>query len=412
VPEVLPSVRFQPDDPRPVGFVDEVEESHLNAVGNALREVASLVAEVTGDIQPALSVRLASVRYMPTLPFVLYSFHILSIGADGEFEDEIDAGKDITYALVANHAVEVQREAAILFLYDLVIRQDALRKFREDDTADIGQIDEVAATADRRSKQEFRDAIRGGWASATRVIAHQAVAAGLALRVQYDVDVLPTREDLARRIPHLRDAYNKIDIAREAVDKTVSLIGGRDPRISVLGLTQADQDKMQRQLSAMNLRLWISQTTRDAQVCGNGYAVIPDSPDSGVYNLRPEDVEIVGPDTFVLIRDGKREPIEGNVLHIAGIEQFRSPYGISILEPVLSELRTRRIFEDATRFAEGVIAEYGTDSEHGLRVRHTMPLSERALAASNERLGQLLRYPRDWVPAARDGLYFPGQERM
>ena len=69
------------------------------------------------------------------------------------------------------------------------------------------------------------------------------MATGLALRVQYDVDVLPTREDIARRTPLLRDAYNSIDIAREAVDKTVSLIGGHDPRISVLGSRKPTRTK-------------------------------------------------------------------------------------------------------------------------------------------------------------------------
>ena len=357
-------------------------------------------------------VRFSSVRYMPTLPFVLYSFHITSVTPDGKFEDEIDVGNEITYAIVANHAVEVQRETAILFLYDLVVRQDALRAFQKDDSADVGNIDEVAATADRSSKQQFRDAIRAGWSSATRAIAKQALTVGLPLRVTYEVDVLPTREDIVRRMPLLRDAYNTIEIARDAVDKTVSLIGGRDPRISAAGLTQAQEDKLQRQLSAMNLRLWISQTTRDAQVCGNGYAVTQASPDLGMYNLRPDDVEIVDAETFLLVRDGKRDPIDGQVLHIPGIEQFRSPYGISILEPVMAELRTRKIFEEATKFAKKVIAEYGDGSPHGLRVRSTMPLSERAIAASDERLGRLLRYPRDWVPSARDGLYFPGQERM
>jgi hypothetical protein len=114
----------------------------------------------------------------------------------------------------------------------------------------------------------------------------------------------------------------------------------------------------------------------------------------------------------LLVRNGTRQPIEGHVVHISGIAQFDSMYGISILEPVLAELQTRKIFEDARRFAEGIIEQHGADSPHGLRVRQTLPLSERALEASDERLLRLLRYPRDWLKDARDGLYFPGQERM
>jgi hypothetical protein len=100
------------------------------------------------------------------------------------------------------------------------------------------------------------------------------------------------------------------------------------------------------------------------------------------------------------------------VLHVPGIEQFRSPYGISILEPVMAELRTRKVFEEASAFAERVIEDHGQDSAYAERVRTTIALSQRGIAASDERLGKLLWYPRDWVPNAREGLYFPGQELM
>lgn|ERR1700730_2886141 len=413
MPGDLPSVRFEPDDPRPSGFVAELNSGHLRAAGEALRDVASMVEEVTAANEPILRVRLASVRYMPALPFVLYSFHIVRVDDEGEFTDEVDAGEEITYAIVANHAVEVQREAAVLFLFELVARQEALAGLRSQTAGSIAQSLEAAtAIADQQSRQEFRDRIASGWRAATRAIAHRALASGRPLAVRYEVDVLPSREDVVRRMRVLRSAYNEIDIAREAVDKTVSLIGGRDPRISGGTLSQKEMNRIQRQIASLSFRQWVSQTTRDAEVCGNGYLVTKGTPEPLMYNLRPEDVEIVGQREYRIIRNGVSQSIDGDVRHFTGIEQFESPYGISMLEPVLAEYRTRRVFVSATEFAQRVVAERPAQSSETRWAQQTLALAERSLAASGERLGRLLWYPRDWLRDAREGLYFPGQERM
>jgi len=101
VDEILPSVRFEPDNPRLLGFVDEVDEAHVNAIAEALQGVADAVGSVTGGVEPTLRVRFSSLRYMPTLLFVLYSFHILRVNEQGELSDEVAEGDEITYALVA-----------------------------------------------------------------------------------------------------------------------------------------------------------------------------------------------------------------------------------------------------------------------------------------------------------------------
>jgi hypothetical protein len=408
--EILPSVAFEPDNPRPLGFVDAVTPAHLRAVKLAVGAVADAVAEATGGDEPVLRVRFSSVRYMPTLPFVLYSFHIVRVDDAGEFSDEVADGDEITYALVANHDVEVQRESAVLFLYDLVFRQEAVRRAMDGTATE--PVDALVAVAGRQARREFRDRIHDGWRAASRSIAQRAVDARIPLAVRYDVDVLPTREDVVRRMPHLRAAYNEIEIAREAVDKQVSMIGGHDPRVSAPGLSQADEDKAQRQLSSLGLRQWISQVTRDAQVCGNGYMVTVSDGEPTVHALRPETVEIVGPGQFALVRDGVREPVAGNVAHLRGIEQFESAYGISLLEPVLAEFRTRSLMSEATQEATRILRARPAESREGQWARETLALAERSAADSDERLGRLLWYPRDWLPDAREGLYFPGQERM
>jgi hypothetical protein len=160
------------------------------------------------------------------------------------------------------------------------------------------------------------------------------------------------------------------------------------------------------------MRQWISQVTRDAQVCGNGYLVTVSSPEPAVYALRPEDVEILGPNRFAVVRGDAREPVPGHVMHIPGIEQFESPYGISLLEPILAEYRTRQVFEEASSTASRILRSRPADSEEGRWATQALALAERSFADSDERLGRLLSYPRDWLRDARDGLYFPGQERM
>ena len=159
MPDDLPSVRFERDDPRPKGFVEEVSEAHLQAVGRALKALADAVQLASADSEAKLRVRFTNVRYMPTLPFVLYAFHLMQVDDSGKIVDETDSGGDITYALVANHAVEVQRESALLFLYQLVSRQEAIGRMRSAGDPEIHRIDTVTMEADQRAKQAKRRAI-------------------------------------------------------------------------------------------------------------------------------------------------------------------------------------------------------------------------------------------------------------
>ncbi len=410
--DIVPSIRYAPDDPRPIGFAEEVSTEHLGSAGDALAAVAAAVNAVRGKGGDAqLRIRLCSARYAPALPFNLFGFHVLDFNEEGEFTDEIGEGRELNYALIANHAVEVQREIALLFLFELVHRQIELKALMSGDRPVVDRIPATAAHADERARAEFTEKIRAGWAEAARSIAQRAHTAGLELRVQYEVDVLPTREAVSRRIPQLRAAYNEIDLAREAVDKVVSMIGGRDPRLITPGLRPLEEDKLQRQFASMGIRHWVSQTVRDAEVCGNGYLVTVPDPYPALYALRPEDVEVLGEHEFRLVGPSAAD-IEGHVLHVRGIEQFESAYGISFLEPLLAQYRTLRTFREATRFAQQVIATHAPGTAERRWADATLGLAERSLADLEGQLERLLWFPREWLPGAREGLYFPGQERM
>lgn len=413
MPDIVPSIRYAPDDPRPIGFVEEVSRAHLAAAGEVLGGLADAINSVspTAD-ERQLRIRLCSARYAPALPFNLFGFHVLDINDEGEFTDEIGEARELNYALVANHAVEVQREIALLFLFELVQRQADLRALMSGGGRVVDRVPATAARADERARAEFTERIRAGWTQAAQAVAQRAWAAGLPLDVRYEVDVLPTREALVRRIPHLRAAYNEIDLAREAVDKVVSMIGGRDPRLITPGLRPFEEDKLQRQFASMGIRHWVSQTVRDAEVCGNGYLVTVPDPYPALYALRPEDVEVISAEDFRLVDTEGSGRIDGHVLHVRGIEQFESRYGISFLEPLLAQYRTLRTFREANDFAQRVVQTYTAGSAEHSWAEATLSVAERGLADAEEQLGKLLWFPREWLPGAREGLYFPGQERM
>lgn len=412
MPEDLPSVRFQPGDARPLGFVTEVSEAHLRAVGKFFVELADTVNDVADDAGAAIHVRLTSVRHTAVLPFVLYGFHIPRVDDTGEFVDEVLSGEEITYAVIANHAIEVQREAALLFLYELVFRQEALASLGRQNAPIAGSVDTVATVADQQARQEFRDRLYSGWFATAQSIARRAAASGLTLAVRYEVDPITTREEIARRVPVLRRTYNEISTVHEAVDNIVSALSGQDPVVSSVSISQAELNRASRRVASMNLRQWLSQTARDAQVCGNGYLVLAPPARRGFYNLRPEDVEVSGADQYRVLRNGISSAVADRVLHLRGIEQFESPYGISLLEPILAEYRTRRLFAQASDFAQDVLARRAFDTPEGQWARQVVALSKRSLGASDDRLGRLLWFPQGRLRPARSDLYFPGQDYM
>jgi hypothetical protein len=129
--------------------------------------------------------------------------------------------------------------------------------------------------------------------------------------------------------------------------------------------------------------------------------------------LRPETVDVLGPAAFRIIESSEgTRLVDGTVLHIRGIEQFHSAYGISILEPVLAQYQSQLVMAEATRFAEAVTKRFPADSKEAAWAAQTRALAERTAAEREDALTKLLWFPRSRLHTAREGLYFPGQERM
>ncbi len=336
--EILPSVRFHADSSRPIGFVTELSDNHVTAATQALEELVDCF-QATDNTGIEVRVCLCSTQYVPGLPETLYSFHIISFDSNGEpLDDEISAAQEIFCAFIINQPIDVQREAALLFLYSLVFRQTALRA----SGADLTKPDLIAADAEERARKDFSDRIRGGWYEAARSLAARAHHDGIALTVRYQLDPFPAREDVVRRMPALRNTYNSLNQAREFIDKVVSMIGGRDPRVSAPGESEETRAFVQRKLVELGFRHYMTQTLRDAEVLGNGYLVMPTDGDVTPYALRPEDVEVLPDGQFAVRGNGGGVLVRGEVTHVKGVEQFTSPYGFSVLEVVLPEWIARR----------------------------------------------------------------------
>src|SRR5918992_1443211 len=118
----LPSDRSRPGSPIRAGFQIEPSAEHMERASEALRMVAELGSMPGPAGAKPLRVCFSHVRHEPRLPFHLFGFHINPITTEGEFGVPFAENGELLYALVANQPVELQRETAIGFLFDLIGR--------------------------------------------------------------------------------------------------------------------------------------------------------------------------------------------------------------------------------------------------------------------------------------------------
>jgi hypothetical protein len=404
-----PSARFEPGNPRPIGFQDEASPNHIDQASAVLDGVASEITRCSSGQGTELAICLCNVRFSPGSPFVLFGFHILDIDDQGGFVDPTKEGHEVRFALVVNQPAEVQAESALAFCFQLVERQIVVARAIERD--EISEIDRLTSEADRGADQEFADVVRYGWQEAAAAVARKANDAGLSLKVRYQRDPFSSRDELARRMPALRAVYDEIDSARRAIDNTVSMVGGSHPHVRLSRASGRARDVAQSTLAVLAMRQFQNQVTRDAEVCGNGYMVTSEEVDISPRCLRPEAVEIVAPGRFVEIRGSQRLPVDG-VLHLRGLDQLDSPYGISVLESILFALEQVRTFKEAKGAAEHLLSSPKAGPDHRQWAQSTIALADRTLAGVETRLSQLLGFSRDHLPEARPDLYFKGQEEF
>ena len=373
----------------------------------ALSGVASAVeAAVPRDqLLKDLVVVLSHADHQGFLNMRLHDFNLYPVVGSG-VGDPFEAGLPVRLVAVANQPVAVQTESVITALSMLVARQAKMDSVLSGE-AEVTDIDRIAAETDEIAHNQVVDVLRHGWRSAAETVARQAVAAGFALRVSYEQAAVAAREDVARRMPALRRAYNDLPIAHDAVDRFVSAIAPRGQIVAGPEVPEAVRAFAQQELGLSSLRQYLAEVLRDAVVTGNGYLAFGRTAPVAVYALRPDTAVDLGDDMAAPEADSP--PVRA--LHLRGLEQPGSRYGLGVLELALSRLQQSDIFSASTSFARQVLATPSLSGKHDWATR-TLALCERVEADGDRRLEEVLAPMLTLLPEPVPDLYFEGRDRL
>jgi hypothetical protein len=135
---------------------------------------------------------------------------------------------------------------------------------------------------------------------------------------------------------------------------------------------------------------------------------------SPVRNLPPESTYIVDDSHFVVEDDdGSERHFNAGVVHIRGVEQLDSAYGISPLEAFLPYLMTLRVLERAASAADQMLQTNPappTEIQEWARV--TIEQKTRVEVAAAESVRGLMAAFVPNLPEPPSDLYFDGYEFM
>jgi hypothetical protein len=404
----LPGEARYPGDPAQIGFAWIPDDRRVESACGVLSNLANFADGLGNPDGKVLRVTLTLARLAPGLPVNLFGFHLATVGEDGVVELEVDEKHEVLYAFVVNQPVGVIRESAARALLNLVSRQGEVQQVM-DNKKGVDELPARVAASDAENADLAWDSPPEVSATLS-VLSERAVEQNLRLQVAFRADPFPDAASLIRRLSALRHLYNSEELVRDAVDRTVSTIGARSP--SIRGGREDMRLFLQRQGTLQGMRQFTNQTVRDALVCGNGYLQLgARGLDSWMRCLRPEAArvradgaveELKGDDTVVF------EP--GEVVHLRGIEQVTSPYGISILEPLLS-IPARRQIAAETLAADSALPP-GASQETRFRVAALAKVAKQMEEETDAQLKLLLGFFPEALETASADLYFPGQEKL
>ncbi len=401
----LPSERRHPGDTRQVEFSADPDRHRIDGAAGMLTNLARDADEIGAADGECLRVCFTLVRLPIGLPFELFGFNLASIGSDGTIVDEVSPEHEILYALVVNQPVGLMREIAVRFLLNLVSRQAPIQQVMQDQRP-VDELPRLVAASDASNAELSWDQPPEA-AQTLRVVGERAADVKLRLRVRFQIDPFPEQKTLASRVPSLRALYNSESRARDAIDRTVSAMGAR--HASLRGGREDVRGFLRTQTTLQGWRQYMNQTVRDAQVCGNGYLHTQIAGlDPRLRCLRPEHVRIESDGTFKYATGGGDELLDAAVLHLPGLEQIDSPYGISVLEPLLYVLARRKIVGAVRAMSDQMPA--GASEKVRAQTKQLLSVVGQVDRETDERIARLLAFfPRGLAEASED-LYFPGQE--
>lgn len=403
----FPSEHPREGDPRPAGFQDAPSEEHAGASTVALREVAAAVA-MPGSEGTLLGVTLCHVRHIVRYPLALYAFAPQGIADDGGFKDTVAAGA-VQYAVMLNLPVSLQREVALAYLYDLVLRQQPIEEVRAGRRR-LQDIQKLATSAEATAAEASSDILRFGWQEAARQLQRRAADAGFRLAVEFRRDLFPEREDVVKRMPALRRLYDTNPKVRAFVDRSASAFARATSFMR--GGPEAARQALQQTGELAGFRQFATQALRDADVCGNGYLIV------GTFAGHPE-LRCARPDAVEIRPDGilvEHRPdgpviLPDGTLHHRGLEQLDSVYGISPLEPLLFALQQADLAAQARSLAHAALETGDVPVAVRDRARQMLAMSDVLEESMERQLGQLTDLAERFLPPPVTQLYFRGQER-
>ncbi len=404
----LPAEARYPGDPAQIGFAWVPDDRRIESASRALENLAETADGLGAKGGKLLSVTLTLVRLAPGLPVNLFGFHLANVKDDGTVALEVDEQQDVLYAFVANQPVAVISETAARALLNLVSRQGAVRQVMEDKQA-LDELPASVAASDAGNADLAWDTPPEA-STTLAVLAERAVEQDLKLQVAFRADPFPDASSLNRRLSALRHLYNTEDRVRDAVDRTVSTMGSRSP--SLRGGREDMRLLLRRQGTLQGLRQFTNQTVRDALVCGNGYLQLGvRGLDHWMRCLRSEMARVETDGHIVEITREKTVTFDKDeVVHLRGVEQVTSPYGISILEPLL-DIPTRRKIAAETLALQDAIPLGATEATR-MRAEALAQVAKQMEKEIEARLEQLLAFFPAALDVASGDLYFTGQERL
>src|SRR5581483_3845277 len=351
----LPSERYQIAG-IPEGFSPFPEADHIGRASEAISELATFLDQLSRPAERELALKFCHVLLPPGMPMNLFGFHVWTVDADGALIEPLSGEDELILALIVNQPVELQIENAVSFLYTLAERQRTLAAVMagEDDILDLP---EHAADADRTAAGETVERFRYGWREAARGAVDALATVGIAVSVRYEVDVFPDRDSIDRRLPLLRRLYNEIEPVKLSIDRIVGSIGGSAGTVRGSGPEEI-RGWTQQQLSLLDIRRYMNHALRDAEVCGNGYLIFNEFEPFAPYAGRPEDVRVAEGGRLE-VREATGWQLPGKpILHVRGIEQVESPYGISMLEPFMYAIERFDRLGEVNRVQRAMLGGY------------------------------------------------------
>jgi hypothetical protein len=355
-------------------------EDHAIRSSQALAEVADRVSSSTSSSGSGklLEVVVSHVDHSGFLSPRVHLFNLLPI-VEGKVKNPFYLVEPLRFVVMLNLSVSLQVQSLLSSLSQLITRQSHLVEMLATNR-DVTSIDIESTAWDAAAQNEVVDVLRYGWLEAADQIARNAASVGFRLKVEYQRTAEPNREALAGRLSAVRRAYDKIDLVKTAVDKFVAALSTSMQLTSQSVVPDATIDTVREHFMLGHLRHCLAQALRDAVVAGNGFVAFTDAEPITTYNLLPDLAELVAND--------KATPQAGDdpvrVLHLKGLGQLGSDYGLSLLEPAIQQLQLVDMFADINAAAESLppIAR----QQISTTISNTDNMQQRLLDGMSERL--------------------------